>query len=86
MLELYCFLKKYTSPRSKHDQWSSFEIRISSIDPAVDPLEVCKETLLWMIISTFPSVILQLIFAVFGISYHRNLFDRKTGIARGCFT
>lgn len=52
----------------------------------VYPAELCKETMFWMITSTFPCVILWLLLAFFGISYHRNLFYRKTANAHGCFT
>lgn len=56
------------------------------MNQTVDAAELYKETRFWMIISTFPCVILWLLFALFGISYHRNLFYRKTENAHGCLT
>lgn len=47
-----------------------FQMNISSMNKTVDPGELCKETMCWMIISTFPCLILSLPFAFFGISYH----------------
>jgi len=61
-----------------------FQKLICSI--TVDPLGLCKETVFRMIIITFPWVLLRLLFAFFGNSYHRNLFFRKTENAAGCFT
>lgn len=55
-------------------------------EQTVDPAELCKETTPWMIISAFSRVILRPAFAVFGVSYQRNVFESKTENARSCFT
>ncbi len=65
---------------------SPFQLKISFMNQSVDPVEFCKETMFCMIISSFPGVILWLLFAFFGILYHRNLFNRKTENAHGYFT
>lgn len=70
----------------EHAHVTPFQIKVPSMEQTVDLVELCKETMFWLIISTFSFVILWLLFAFLGISYHRHLFDRKTEKGHSCFT
>lgn len=62
---------------------SSSQITISSLNQTVDAGELCKRGFGWVLT---PRCNPRLLFAFFGISYQRHLFNRKTENAHSCFS